>query len=140
MPTPRDPDAPTAAADLPTGERPRTWDTPGGPMVEPPPDPAIQARVDTTLAGLDDTMLHVLEQQGRHVSERLAAEARERRDRIESSNAMSEYVAAHPGRYGQPTAAEMERRRSTFNGALDQRHLALRAETDRGRARRRRAA
>lgn len=122
----------------------KTWDDPDGPMVEPAPDPAIQARVDATLAELGDTARQVLVVQGRRVSDRLAAEARERRDRIESSIAMSEYVAARPGRYGQPSAAEMERRRSTFDGVLDEKHLALRADPDRiardNRRRRRRAA
>lgn len=141
MPTPRDPDAHPQAAGLPTSAPARTWDTPAGPMVEPPPDPAIDAAVHAALAELDDTMLRILEQQGRHVSDRLAAEAQQRRDRIDSSIAISEYVKAHhPDRHNQPTAAELERRRSTFNGHLDERHLALRADPDRGRARRRRAA
>lgn len=118
----------------------RTWDDPGGPMVEPEPDPQLETRIHAVLAGLDDTTRQILTVQGRRVSDRLAAETKERRDRIESSIAMSDYIAARPGRYGQPTAAEMERRRSTFNGVLDERHLALRADTTHRSRRRRRAA
>jgi len=120
----------------------RTWDDDGGPMVEPPPDPALQARVDAALAGLDDTTRRILTVQGRRVSDRLAAEAQARRDRIESSIAMSEYLQeTRPNRHNEPTAEQLERLRSTFDGALDERHLALRAATSQARrGRRRRAA
>jgi hypothetical protein len=67
----------------------RSWDDADGPMVEPPPDVALEQRARDILARLDSTTAGVLRVQGRHVSDRLAREAADRRARIEASHAVS---------------------------------------------------
>lgn len=100
----------------------RTWDDPGGPMVEPPPDEEIGRRARAIIDRLDAQTRRVMEIQGRRVSDRLAREATERGDRISASHAVS---AAH--RWGERPRPrdEVDRARASVNGRVDERLLAL---------------
>lgn len=78
----------------------------------------------------------------RYIAARLALELRDAKTALrEAALAVHAGFTTHnPSAFdGQPTHDELEQRRSTFGGVLDRRHLALRADPDHGRARRRRA-
>lgn len=135
MPTQRDPDARAQAAldhdpgaaphRIPAHQQPR-WMTPDSTDGD-----AVALGVLLSTLPADDA---------RYIAARLAIELREEhRDLVASSIAISEHRKTHhPDRHNHVTHAELEIRRSTYDGALDRRHLALRADPDRAAARRRR--
>jgi hypothetical protein len=102
--------------------------------------------VDTDPTGVDPaalaTMLAtVADDDPRYIAARLAIEIRQAKTALrEVSHAIHAGFVEHAPRWWeQPSHDELEHHRSTFNGRLDRRHLALRADPDHGRARRRRA-
>lgn len=138
MPTQRDPDARRQAAlDHDPGTAPHDV---GGHQqwIVSDTDPAT---IDPIALGV--MLATVSADDARYVAARLAVELREEKTAArEASHAVHAGVRDHdPGFFdGRPDHAELERRRSTFNGHLDEHHHALRADPQRGRARRRRAA
>lgn len=139
MPTERDPDARAQArlprdlgaphARLADHERPR-WLTP-----DPDPDSIDPVALAVMLSTVPDD-------DPRYIAARLAVELRAAKAALrDAALAVHAGFTEHDPAFfdGRPTHDELEQRRSTFNGVLDRRHLALRADPDRGRARRRRA-
>lgn len=139
MPTQRDPDARTQA---------RLTRDPGAPHAELAPHQQPRyLTVDTDPNHIDPVALAVLlatvpDDDPVWIAARLAVEIRQNKTaHREAALAVHAGFTEHdPGVFdGRPSYDELEVRRSTFGGVLDRRHLALRADPDHGRARRRRA-
>jgi hypothetical protein len=71
----------------------RTWNTPGGPMVEPEPPTWIDEQVRRILAELTPAARKILEVQGRYVSARIAA-ARTHQERLTEGYQVAAAAAA----------------------------------------------
>lgn len=121
---------------------------PGAADAHLPPDQAARwLTPDTDPDGINPVALAVMlatvpEDDARYVAARLAIEIRQDKTALrEAGHDVHAAVREHdPGLFtGRPSHADLERERSTFRGVLDRRHLALRADPDHGRARRRRA-